>query len=45
VFGGYLDAVAFMDHGQVVESGPPDQIFEGAQTARLRRFLSQVLSS
>jgi polar amino acid transport system ATP-binding protein len=32
-----------MDHGKVVESGPPEQIFEGAQTERLQRFLSQVL--
>jgi len=37
------DAVVFMDHGQVVESGPPQQIFEAAETERLRRFLSQVL--
>jgi polar amino acid transport system ATP-binding protein len=37
------DAVVFMDHGQVVESGPPDQIFDSAETDRLRRFLSQVL--
>ena len=37
------DAVVFMDHGQVVESGPPEQIFETAETDRLRRFLSQVL--
>jgi polar amino acid transport system ATP-binding protein len=27
----------------VVESGPPAQIFETAETDRLRRFLSQVL--
>jgi len=33
----------FMDLGQVVESGPPQQIFEAAETERLRRFLSQVL--
>ncbi|MDH6195607.1 polar amino acid transport system ATP-binding protein [Mycobacterium frederiksbergense] len=37
------DAVVFMDHGKVVESGSPDQIFEAAETDRLRRFLSQVL--
>jgi polar amino acid transport system ATP-binding protein len=37
------DAVVFMDHGQVVESGPPEQIFGAAETDRLRRFLSQVL--
>ena len=37
------DAVAFLDHGKVVESGPPDKIFEAAETDRLQRFLSQVL--
>lgn len=37
------DSVVFMDHGTVVESGPPDQIFDAAETDRLRRFLSQVL--
>jgi polar amino acid transport system ATP-binding protein len=37
------EAVVFMDHGTVVESGPPERIFEGAETDRLRQFLSQVL--
>src|SRR6478609_8487988 len=37
------DAVIFMDHGKVVESGPPEVIFENAETERLQRFLSQVL--
>ena len=37
------DTVVFMDHGTVVESGPPDQIFTAATTDRLQRFLSQVL--
>ena len=37
------DTVVFMDHGQVVETGPPAQIFEAAETERLQRFLSQVL--
>jgi polar amino acid transport system ATP-binding protein len=37
------DTVVFMDQGKVVESGPPEQIFENAQTERLQRFLSQVL--
>lgn len=37
------DSVVFMDHGQVIESGPPDQIFTAAETDRLQRFLSQVL--
>ncbi|MGB3485648.1 MAG: amino acid ABC transporter ATP-binding protein [Mycobacterium sp.] len=37
------DNVVFMDHGAVVEAGPPDQLFEAAETDRLQRFLSQVL--
>ena len=37
------DTVAFMDRGQVVESGPPQKVFEAAETERLQRFLSQVL--
>jgi polar amino acid transport system ATP-binding protein len=37
------DTVVFMDHGQVVESGPPERIFDSAETERLQRFLSQVL--
>ncbi|BBZ42340.1 amino acid ABC transporter ATP-binding protein [Mycobacterium conspicuum] len=37
------DTVVFMDQGKVLESGPPEQIFEDAQTERLQRFLSQVL--
>jgi len=37
------DSVVFMDHGQVVETGSPTQIFESAETERLQRFLSQVL--
>ncbi|WP_109561444.1 amino acid ABC transporter ATP-binding protein [Mycolicibacter longobardus] len=37
------DTVVFMDRGMVVESGPPDQIFDNAETERLQKFLSQVL--
>ena len=37
------DTVVFMDHGRTVEAGPPEQIFETAETERLKRFLSQVL--
>jgi hypothetical protein len=32
-----------MDPGQVVETGPLEQIFEPAGTDGLRRFLSQML--
>jgi polar amino acid transport system ATP-binding protein len=37
------DSVVFMDHGKVVESGPPERVFDNAETDRLRQFLSQVL--
>ncbi|KLO26100.1 peptide ABC transporter ATP-binding protein [Mycolicibacter heraklionensis] len=37
------DTVVFMDRGRVVESGPPDQLFDNAATERLQKFLSQVL--
>ncbi|WP_343572955.1 amino acid ABC transporter ATP-binding protein [Mycobacterium sp.] len=37
------DTVVFMDHGRVIETGPPAQVFEAAETERLQRFLSQVL--
>jgi polar amino acid transport system ATP-binding protein len=37
------DAVVFMDYGKVVETGAPERLFEGAETDRLRQFLSQVL--
>ncbi|MGX1804984.1 amino acid ABC transporter ATP-binding protein [Nocardia sp. NPDC055321] len=37
------DRVVFMDHGLVVETGAPDELFDDASTPRLRQFLSQVL--
>ncbi|AOW94003.1 peptide ABC transporter ATP-binding protein [Rhodococcus sp. WMMA185] len=37
------DTVLFMDHGSVVETGKPDQLFEKPETERLQQFLSQVL--
>jgi general L-amino acid transport system ATP-binding protein len=35
--------MAFIDHGQIVELGPPSQIFDAPQHERTRRFLSQIL--
>jgi ABC-type polar amino acid transport system ATPase subunit len=35
--------VAFLDEGRLVESGPPDAMFEAPRTPRLREFLSQML--
>jgi len=44
---GFARAVAnrmvFFDHGQIVEQGPPSQIFEHPEHERTRRFLSQIL--
>jgi general L-amino acid transport system ATP-binding protein len=44
---GFARAVAnrmvFFDHGQIVEIGPPSQIFEAPQHERTKRFLSQIL--
>ncbi|UEA58839.1 amino acid ABC transporter ATP-binding protein [Gordonia otitidis] len=37
------DNVVFMDHGEVVETGTPDQLFTDAKSDRLKAFLSQVL--
>ena len=37
------DRVIFMDRGEIVESGPPVQMFEHPQTDRLRLFLGQIL--
>ncbi len=35
--------VFFMDEGRVLESGPPDKVFDAPESDRLQRFLSQVL--
>jgi polar amino acid transport system ATP-binding protein len=37
------DVVTFMDAGVVVESGPPEQLFNSPRTERLQGFLSDVL--
>jgi general L-amino acid transport system ATP-binding protein len=37
------DRLVFMDRGEVVESGPPEQIFDAPQTERLKLFLGQIL--
>ena len=37
------DRVVFMDRGEVVEAGPPAQIFDAPKTDRLKLFLSQIL--
>lgn len=37
------DRILFMDEGQILEEGPPDQLFNAPQNARTRDFLSKVL--
>ncbi len=37
------DRVVFMDRGEIVEAGPPGEVFERPRTERLRVFLSQIL--
>jgi general L-amino acid transport system ATP-binding protein len=35
--------VVFMDQGEIVETGPPQRMFENPRTDRLKLFLSQIL--
>ena len=35
--------VVFLDRGRIVESGPPDKVFNAPASGRLREFLSQML--
>ena len=35
--------VIYMDHGLIVEEGPPEQFFENPQHERTRKFLQQVM--
>jgi general L-amino acid transport system ATP-binding protein len=37
------DRVVFMDRGEIVEQGTPDELFDHPGTERLRAFLSQVM--
>jgi ABC-type polar amino acid transport system ATPase subunit len=36
------DRVVFMDHGLIVEQGPPAQIFESPKRDRTRAFIGQI---
>ncbi|KAG1715323.1 Glutamate/glutamine/aspartate/asparagine transport ATP-binding protein BztD [Nymphon striatum] len=38
------DKMVFMDQGEIVEVGPPQQLFEAPQSKRCKKFLSQILS-
>jgi ABC-type polar amino acid transport system ATPase subunit len=36
------DTVVFMDHGKIVEQGPPDRIFGAAESQRVREFVATI---
>ena len=38
----WADKVVFMEDGQIVEEGPPDQIFKSPQSERTRRFVRMI---
>ncbi len=37
------DEIVFMDHGRIVEQGPPEEFFNNPREPRVRAFLSQIL--
>ena len=38
------DRMVFMDHGQIVETGPPDSFFSAPESPRCREFLQKILN-
>ncbi len=38
------DVIIFLDKGEIIESGPPDQIFNNPKSPRLKEFLANVKS-
>ncbi len=37
------DEIVFMDHGRIIEQGPPEEFFTNPREPRVRAFLSQIL--
>ena len=37
------DRVVFMDHGQIIAQGTPEEIFEKTENERLRSFLASMV--
>jgi general L-amino acid transport system ATP-binding protein len=35
--------IIFMDHGEIIEQGTPDQVFSAARSSRLQEFLARVM--
>jgi general L-amino acid transport system ATP-binding protein len=38
------DRVIFMDRGEIIEMGPPDEFFANPKSDRTKLFLSQILN-
>ncbi len=37
------DRIVFIDEGEIVEEGPPDEFFSGARSARAREFVDKII--
>ncbi|GFK94301.1 Glutamine transport ATP-binding protein GlnQ [Fundidesulfovibrio magnetotacticus] len=37
------DRIVFMDHGRIIDEGPPEEFFESAKHPRAQKFLEQIL--
>jgi general L-amino acid transport system ATP-binding protein len=37
------DRIVFMDHGEIIEQGPPERLFGAPETQRLKTFLGRLL--
>jgi polar amino acid transport system ATP-binding protein len=37
------DRVCFLDRGRILESGPPDDLFDAPKDPRMRQFLHRVI--
>ncbi len=35
--------VVFMDHGEIIERGPPEAVFDAPKEERTQRFLKHIL--
>ena len=35
--------IVFMDAGQIVDDGPPSEVFDNPRTERMKLFLSKIL--
>jgi general L-amino acid transport system ATP-binding protein len=38
------DRIVFMDRGEIIEQGPPAQIFDAPRSDRLKAFLGSILT-